>query len=287
MRGGKLLIPEDSQTVGYDSSANAWGEDERFNFILAVPNGDNIVLYWQLQPNITDLIPYIFDIYRYENFGDSDEVTPIATDLVDTWTYTDNTVTRTSKFDKVAYKLKLRTGNSIYFSQLVYVLGGLTIRQRLFTRAILRKVELTARQMPRLDGYLLKRKLYGTPCTCIDPFTKEIRKSDCSICKGTGKVNGYWKQPIVRSIHISSTISDHPTFDTSLAMGTIVPTTFKARITGLPPITQYDVWVHRASGRRFYINEVQVAAEINTMPIIYEAVLSQAERKDIIYSVPV
>lgn len=285
MRGGTIIYPETDQDVGRGISQAILGEDSVFQYVLAVPNTNSISIYWQIKNTMPDPGPYLFDIYRYENFGDEAEGTLIASNLPDTVSYTDTTTIFAGEFLSVAYRVVLKTGaNNTYNSPKVPVLAGLTIKTRLLARAILRRLELTARWKPSLEGYLFKRKFIGTDCTCMDKFTKEVKKSDCSICKGTGKVGGYWNTPIKRTITVHGPFSDKPTFDKSLNVGTVVPATIRVRFPALPPVTQYDVWYHVVSQKRFYITEVQTIASLNTLPLACEAVLNQADYSDVAYT---
>lgn len=289
-RGGKNIVVPVYSSPGTAETENVWGGDSFFNFAIAAPAelpNTGITLYWQLNPvNISSDI--YFTIFRYDNQGDPDTEATIASDLLNVWTYNDSSVVLRSKFFQYAYRIKATWGTNTHLSPLIFVLSPINVRKRLLARAILRRFELNARTLPSFEGFLLKRKLFGTTCSqCVNPFTREVTNSDCQTCKGTGIVNGYWNTGIKRTITLSSKISDIPNFDLQLALGTINSSPIRALIPGLPPILPYDVWVSKETGKRFYINTVETAADLGGVPLIYNVELQEAEKTDVVYGITV
>ncbi len=135
-----------------------------------------------------------------------------------------------------------------------------------------------------LKGYLLKRKHAGVDCTCKDPITKEILNSDCPLCLGTGFTLGYYKDPAPATLIFTEPISSVPIHDIKGKLGTLTQTTARAKMSGLPPVNPYDVWVQHETNRRFYITAVKVSAEISGLPLQYDVLIKLANHTDVIYS---
>lgn len=276
--------PYISRVQGDTVKGVIWGENDIFAYTLAVPDSDGVNISWQIKGDFTEPEPYKFHVYRSYNGGDSDDWEKIAEYLEDVNSYVDTDYVENGKRNNVVYKVELLSTIATHESPIIPYMAGLTTRQQGIAKHISRNLNLLSVTLPQPQGYLLKRKLFGTECPdCVDTHTKEVTNSDCSTCYGTGKVHGYWKSLIPKKIIVSSPLDSTPIFDTSLNLGTVAPAETKVKFPGLIPISPYDVWVYPHSSKRFYIVQVQVSADIAGLPIVYDATMRQAELSDIIY----
>lgn len=269
----------ESNTDSLQAAQYTWGADEYFMYIVATWTYNTVTLYWQLKPG-KDLSGATFTIYR-SNLND-DQYTTLAT-VSDTWYYEDRNPPISGTVLSIHYKIKITKGDFNHESGPVYVFGNLNTRQKLLAKAILRRLLFCPRHWHTFEGVLLKRRYNGVRCACVDSITKEILNSDCTTCFGTGIQGGYWQPPSKVAMITRTPLSLTPTLDTNLNMGTVAPQPIRFQTPANIPINKHDVWVHLISNRRFYINEVQVAAEVEGLPLLYVVEARPADLKDVIY----
>ena len=134
-------------------------------------------------------------------------------------------------------------------------------------------------------GYLLKRRITGTPCTyCIDPATNECTVANCNYCYGTGFQCGYYF-PIAYSWADFAPESEHVHVDEN--RGTVVDRRSAARMTNTQLIAENDVWVGRRSDARWIINSVKNVATFRGVPLVAQVEMRQAPVTDQVYQVPI
>jgi hypothetical protein len=132
---------------------------------------------------------------------------------------------------------------------------------------------------------LLKRRLYGTACECVDSMTGETRIPDCPICYGTGIVGGYFAPYPCFYVEFSrKKIRSHVSDIGTTNDGPVVA----GRMLNTPQIHSYDVWVDRGSDQRWIIHKIESEIEIRGIPIILHPVeMRMAPFSHIIYSFPI
>lgn len=267
-------------------AASSWCEDAYFKYCIANEEPDGIRISWEIKNLPASELPVTFALYKTENFG-SEPLTQLTPPGFDSWTFLDTTSKYSGKQKVLTYIVKLFTTTTEHESSPIYLFAGIRPKKRLLAKAILRRIEMSQRHIQNWHGYLLKRKWTGVPCSCVDPDTKQVLDSDCPICFGTGFEAGYWRSAIKRNILSSSPLSALPVYDINQVLGTVAPAVIQAQITGLPPINQYDAWISPVNNYRFYITNIQVAAELEGLPLLYNVEMRLAERSDILYSFPV
>jgi hypothetical protein len=184
------------------------------------------------------------------------------------------------------YRVQLTSGLGIYASPPQLIWGTMDKRDLQTAKGLMRQVDLRMRQKAGTEGYLLKRRLYGTPCVCSDPMTDETRVPSCPICYGTGIEGGYFAPfpcfyvEFTDSKAFRSHVSEQGTQnDGPVCAG---------RMLNTPQIHGYDVWVDRGSDQRWFIHRIKAETEIRGIPIILHPVeLRMAPFSHIIYSFPI
>lgn len=164
------------------------------------------------------------------------------------------------------YRIQLTTADGTYTSDPQPATGVLSKSDMLLAREIERKETLRLRKQAGQQGYLLKRRLFGTACTCRDTMTGETLNPGCATCYGTAFVGGYFApveywveaQPHKHRTHIDDngrgTVDDGPR------------TVFRA--INSPQVFSYDVWVDRDTDQRWILHEITNVVEIRGVPII-------------------
>jgi hypothetical protein len=67
--------------------------------------------------------------------------------------------------------------------------------------------------------------------------------------------------------------------------GTVEPRTFTVRMIGTPLMKKNDLVVDIGSGKRYYVDTVQIAAEIRRIPIVQLLTVNEAPLSDVAYKV--
>jgi hypothetical protein len=184
------------------------------------------------------------------------------------------------------YRVKLQTPLRTYYSEIVSAYKNLQFRDWRLARELLRKEHLRHDKYTSLKGFLLKRKRHGVLCTyCTDTLTEEVTNSNCSYCKGTGQLDGYFTA-VPASMELSLH-SQREEIENSHTVGTTKTLVFKdCRMLGDPVPDSYDVFVDSGSDRRFIIHEVTSAAEIRGYPTVTLVTVRQANFSDVVYDIP-
>ena len=275
-----------SSEIGTVASEMTYGRNEWFHYALAEITSGGISLYWDLNYNAFTLEdpPFVFSVLRAtELTSDTSAYTAIAENLEDTYSYIDSSIPSIGKWPHYYYMIKLETDLRTVYSPPVMLYGGLSDRQRVLARGIIRRVLLSPRHLQHFACILLKRKYSGTVCSCRDSITEEVLKPDCTECYGTGFVGGYYQEGSEKTLIVNSPLNSIETFDKSVKIGSVTPAKMAARFSGLPPVRYNDVFVHPVTNRRFYVVSSKVAAEIHGFPLIQELELQLADYKDVIY----
>ena len=237
---------------------------------------------WELRADFRDPQPHSFQLQVNRNWDEPDNWQNVGLPVVNGCYAVDDQARQFGKVLRVAYRVVLTTPCGAYTSNPAEVLGKLSERQWLEARAIIRRKLLFPRGLTVFPGYLMKRKLHGTPCsTCVDPYTGGITKTDYEECYGTGMVDGYWKATENTMYDMSpetrySARDDRGTVNDIVAVGKFV---------AIPLIHSRDLWIDKNSDRRYIVHKVHNIAEINQTPILAEVELRLAQLDDVIYTI--
>lgn len=138
---------------------------------------------WEFDRQMTDPDPYVYQLQASQSgtpgTDDWDDAGPPVRDAL----YLLDPSKRLWGMSNVLhYRVVLTTPSGTYTSPPVAAEGLLDRQGWLMTQEVLRKELLMLRGLLRQDGYLLKAKRYGTPCTCVDPQSRELTNSACHVC---------------------------------------------------------------------------------------------------------
>jgi len=258
--------------------------DSIFAYIVASYEGDDIRLSWQLRSNAPEITDNKFQIYRNDNFGHPDHWRKIG-EVVNNWTFLDDRISYQLKdFENISYRIKVNIPED-YFSSEIKIYPHLTVRERLLLRALLRRKLITAKSLPKFEGYLFKRLWKGEKCRCVDALTGEPTNSDCPNCFGTGIKSGYWTSGKECQITVAGAFAAPINFDfQNLSLGTTQPSQVEAIFPATFPIDVFDVWVPKTHFPRFYVVQSTVESEFKGIPLGWKVLMRQASKSDIIYS---
>jgi hypothetical protein len=225
------------------------------------------VIFYELKHSFLDPGPYTFTL----QVGQSDN--PLADDWIDVGLPVTNIFYMVDPAQRIwgktkwcFYRIQLTTLAGTYLSEPTGLWGTLEFRWWRIARERLRQEILALKKGPGGQlGYLLKRRVTGTPCpVCLDPLTKEITNDACPYCFGTGFYCGYfypagctWVSMSPRRVHYNQ----DPT------RGTTADTTVKSHMANIWMVTEQDIWVNKVSDDRWFVHSVENTVEVRGVPI--------------------
>lgn len=127
------------------------------------------------------------------------------------------------------------------------------VRRRLVKRVLIRNMYLMLRHLNGIEFALLKRRHFGTHCTCYEPVSRTVLRSRCPICYGTSWVGGYFNPVqilgrIVRGAtsEIQSDLSPQSKDDISIV---------QVQVIDFPKVDEGDILVAKHVNRRFLVKQ--------------------------------
>jgi hypothetical protein len=242
---------------------------------------------WTLHPRFADPQPHTFQLQVGRTGVHGSEWCDVGLPVANGFFAVDDTKRIYGKDQWTHYRVVLTTPQGSYASKPQHALGNLDKRDWLRAREISRLESLRLRKEAGQDGFLLKRRLFGEACTCLDSQTQEIRNPQCTVCYGTGFLNGYY--PAVPCFYVElSTRSIRNHLDTGSGKGTInsLPKVV-GRMLNVPQVFSYDVWVDRDTDFRWIIHTVANKVEIRGVPIVLSAEMRLAPYSHAVYQVEI
>lgn len=243
---------------------------------------------WTLHPRFADPQPHTFQL-QFGRTGNplADDWTNVGLPVVNMFYAFDDTQRVYNNFQWTHYRVLLTTAQGTYASKPQNLYGSLPKRQWRIAREIERMEQLRLRKEAGQEGYLLKRKLFGEPCTCLDPQTREVNNPQCELCYGTGVAAGYYAPYpcFYAELGLSGT---NNRLDGGQSRGTIddAGRTW-ARMINSPQIFSHDVWVDRDTDFRWEIHGVSNIAEVNGMPVVVKAELRRLPFSHPVYDIEI
>jgi hypothetical protein len=241
---------------------------------------------WAISRLFTDPQPHTFSLEGAYSSTDNDTFETIGLPAQNVYYLEDDEKRIFGQTQDFYYRVKLVTPINTYYSEIVSAVKNLQFRDWRLARDIIRKETLRHSKYTSLKGYLLKRKRYGERCTaCTDHLTEEVTDSDCTVCKGTGLIYGYFAA-VPANMELSLT-SQREEMDSLQAVGTKKDVIFpNCRMLGDPIPDSYDIFVDSGSDRRFIIHEVTAAAEMRGYHVVTNVNVRQANFSDVAYTIP-
>jgi hypothetical protein len=247
-----------------------------------------IFIQWDLV-NPTESGSYSFDIYR--SGGPEGPWEPLSLGGVDIFNYKDTIPTVTaSQATETINELSITRG--IFYRVVVTPPSGvdgqvevvsiveprLDGKQRLLKQKILRDESLAFKKLNGVELAVCKRMHWGTRCTkCWDKTTKQVIRSNCVTCMGTGFEPGYFTPVLTLGrrgvIPASKQI-------TPQGISEFRPT--QVTILDAPKVEPDDIIVFLRDNRRFVVKAV-VQTELRTVGVHQKFEVSEIARSAIEY----
>jgi hypothetical protein len=245
---------------------------------------------WLLRDDFDVPPPYIFRVQLSGSPSANDnDWDNISGNLVNQFYFVDSVRNRYAigSVQRSYYRVVLiDSQNNIYKSEAVPDTGALTVKQWYLARELLRKENLRVTWSTFTEGYLLKLMVKNMPCTrCLDRFTKEPMDPKCPVCKGTGRIKGYYSA--VPAYILFDPDTSNLKRNLEQMGGTVNEMQIMATSKGFPFIDSQDIWVNKTTDDRYIVREVQTVAAVNGFPIVEKFRLALLPITDPAYSLPV
>lgn len=155
-------------------------------------------------------------------------------------------------------------------------------RRRLLRRKILRDEYILMKKLAGMEYYLLKRRHFGVRCTaCYDRITREVTKSNCTLCYGTSWEDGYFTPVLMLGRRLSSQIQADISPQAKAEVNTA-----QIQFMDFPRVDEEDIIVERATNRRFLVKG-RYFTSLKSIPVHQTLTVSELERNAVEYSIPV
>jgi hypothetical protein len=144
---------------------------------------------WRINRLFADPLPHTFTLEGAYGSTPTADFEPIGLPAHNTYYLLDEDKRVHAMRQDFHYRVRLETSRGEYVSPVTSATSDISFRDWRLARDMIRKERLRHEKYTSIDGYLLKRRRYGTRCTvCTDPYTEEVTDSQCNICRGTGLV---------------------------------------------------------------------------------------------------
>lgn len=258
---------------------------ERVTVQYATTGGTKVM--WQLHRLFTDPQPHSFQLQGAYGGVDGSAWEDIGLPVVNTFFAVDDEQRIYGKNQDWNYRAVLTTPTREYTSQAVTPRENLNFRDWRLSTDLIRKERLRLNDFVGVQGFLLKRKRYGTPCTrCVEKLSGEVTDSDCPVCNGTGILVGYYAA-------IPDVFIEIPPVDTQEQMDNlqVAGTTERAvvqgcRALGDPGLDVYDVFVVKGSDLRYVVRDSNDMASHRGYTIASTVTMNQLPFTDRAYKIP-
>lgn len=240
---------------------------------------------WTLSRRLIDPGPYDYQLQvSWTSAPDADDWEDVGDAVADAAVLDDPQQRAWGKNNWLHYRVVLTTGRGTYTSAPTGLLGTLERSDWVMAKDILRQERLRWRWGAGVAGVLLKRKLRGEPCTCLDYQTGEVLIPNHTTCNGTGFIAGYHAP--IRCVWADSKLSqqyDHRTDST----GSADDVKAKVRMLATPHLFQEDVWINPKTDERWQIQPIDDVATIRDVPIIQNVTRALIPFSDPVYKIDI
>lgn len=246
----------------------------------------NTQVEWEVHPQFNDPGPYTFQVQVGQTGNPyADDWEDVGVPVVDTYMTSDAQQRAFGMMSWTHYRVIMTTSVGSYASRPEKVLGDFNHVDWTRIRALTRQLDLRMRNKAGVEGYLLKRKIYGERCSCVDLGTDEPRIPNCPLCYATGITGGYYDPYPCFQVEFPKRATRSHVSDTGTTNdGPVI----QGRMINNPMLHSYDVWVDRSSDQRWIIHNIESEVEVRGVPIIlYPVQMRLAPFTHIIYSFPI
>ena len=246
----------------------------------------NTRVWWQLEPTFQEAGPYTFQLQSADNgLPNSNNWHNVGAPVTNAVYAIDPDRHRAGDLIVTHYRVVLTTPTNTYVSAPAACFGELDESDWLRAREIIRK-ELLRHQKVSIDGYLIKILRYGKACSrCRDLLTQEQTDGSCPVCFGTNYEGGYHPALEMQCWDLSPQIIQEDS-DANLKGTTRENAYVTARVIGFPALNYKDIWVNGRTDERWRIEQIEVAAALRGVPLVYQVRMGAVPFTNPVYHLP-
>lgn len=246
--------------------------------------GAGFAFHWRMRGGFNDPAPWRYRVQMaLSQDGEWSDVSP---EIVDTVAWKAPSPIRVNKSQVLFFRLVLDTPRGHYETDARTPYGDLSREEFLIAREIMRREVLHMSKMAGVECMVWSIANYGPRCThCVDPITGHSRDNHCRYCFGTGFDPAY-RGPF-GAWCLFSEDNQHEVKEGADGNGMQESKAFSVRMVNSVPVKKNDVLHDDRSAKRYYVNQVQIAAELRRVPLVQNLLVREAAVTDPAYSVGV
>ena len=233
------------------------------------------LIYWKMATTFQPTASVSFYVDKARSGGVWEN---IGGPLVDACAYTDAAKWNWGLDKNTFYRIRYQSGADWIYSNPVQATGEWDIRNYKLVHEICRKERMVAR-LSGMPGVLMKRREWGTACTCLDSDTRQPTRHDCPLCYGVGIIGGYYAP-----IQLSLLPGQPKKVQRNMTeIGQSQRDTMMARCVAYPYIEAEDVWLGQNDNDRWRIVQATPTADLRGIPVIYNLQMGLLPKTDIVH----
>jgi hypothetical protein len=260
---------------------------QHFQYLSVLTSPDNMkIVHWKMNRNFatgTGVVRFYVDWAR--SGGEWACLNPTSP-VVNNCIFADPVKRSFNQEKNIYYRARAVLADSTeYMSLPSQAIGTFDKESYLIAKEIARMNYLALKKRGGIQGFLLKRKEWGTTCPkCTDFDIEEVIKGSCNQCYGTGILGGYYPgleywinpQPVARDRKVSAEGLGETNQQTRVCHGVAYPW-----------ISSGDIWVSAHSNERWVIRPIKHIAEICEHPIIVSLTMQRLPETSITMQIPI
>lgn len=209
--------------------------------------------------------------------------TPISPELTLVSVWCENKRRIINRDEQRYFRVKMSVGTKVEYSPGVGDCNPDDLRRINLIEEVFRREQLQARVHNGVSGVVYLRNREGMPCTtCLDPIVgNSILGDDCPVCSGI-KVDPPFNGPY--PAWISFTPENRVTVNNEDGVGKTTSGDYTIRLATPTQVRTGDLVIDSGSGIIYYIDAVNVLAEVQRCPVVQQAGVNALPTTDNLYN---
>ena len=258
-------------------------QDPVISRVDVVPNyGKGFVFSWRIRGGFNDPAPWSFVVQMAPT--QDGEWTDVTRKVDNVFALRTSGPLRVNKSDILFFRLRMETPKGVYYSETRTPYSDLSREEFLLGSDIMRREVLHMRKMAGVECRVWSVSNFGPRCThCVDPITGHSRDNHCKFCFGTGFDPAYRGPFDVWCLFSEN--NQHKVTEGNEGNGMEEEKRFSVRMVNSVPVKKNDVLHDNRSGKRYYVNAVQISAELRRVPLVQTLEVSEIATTDPAYAI--
>ena len=244
---------------------------------------------WDMNAHFREPEPWVFQLQESEADISSANWHNIGAPVTNTFLAIDPGQEYCGKEETAFYRVAVTTaiGNT-YYSASEPAEGVLDFKNWHFAQELVRKESLRLRRLGvGQEGFLLKAKRSGTPCTqCLDRYTGEVTDSNCTVCFGQRWIGGFY-DPVPAYFGDFPPPNSYMNRELEQGEGMVNTQITQGIFVAMPFVSMNDVFVNKTSDIRYQIHSSKILTHLRGVPVIHSVEMRRIPTDWIVYQIQV